>query len=197
MWKQRMLNPDLTILPFWILCVESGTQTGSGDSGTDTGSTDDGGTEPDTGAGKDEKEDQAKEFSRALAKRKAEIEAKYADYDELKKKLADYEAKEQAGKSDMDKLAERIATIEKERDELAAREERSKLIASVAKATDTPVDVVAMLTGDTEEDLTKAVESLKSLMKPQKRAAPPAAHPKRTDTVAMSAMDHLRAAFSD
>lgn len=48
--------------------------------------------------------ERSKDFSRALAKRVAEIEARYSDYEELKAKAAKYDECENESKSDMSKL---------------------------------------------------------------------------------------------
>ena len=93
------------------------------DSGEQSGGSGEPSAEPEKPTGETDGEDRSKDFSRALAKRVAEIEAKYSDYEELKAKAAKYDERESESKSDMDKLNERLAAIEKERDELKASEE--------------------------------------------------------------------------
>lgn len=156
-----------------------------------------------TGDGKPDGDgdDRSKEFSHALAKRAAEIEAKYSDYEELKAKAAKYDERESESKSDMDKLNERLTAIEKERDELKAAETRRTLVDKVAKDAGIPADAVAMLSGDDEATLKEHADALAKLIqtsKPKRRGAPPAARntepPHDGD---MSAMDLLRGAYSD
>jgi chromosome segregation ATPase len=151
----------------------------------------------------DDKHDQSKDFSRALAKRAAEIEAKYSDYEELKSKAAKFDERESESKTDIDKLNERLATIEKERDELKASQEHRSLVDQVAKDTGLPPDIVSMLTGGDTETLKTNAESLKQLMEKQSngkhQGAPNAAHHEgsRTPSNDMSPMDMLRDAYSE
>lgn len=93
----------------------------------------------------DEKQDpQAKDFSRALAKRVAEIEAKYADYEELKAKAAKYDA----GQNDAEA---RLAKLERRFDEADKAKARRSEVEKVAKETGLPVELVAMLDGDGDQ----------------------------------------------
>lgn len=93
----------------------------------------------------DEKQDpQAKDFSRALAKRVAEIEAKYADYEELKAKAAKYDA----GQNDAEA---RLAKLERRFDEADKAKARRSEVEKVAKETGLPGDLVAMLDGDGDQ----------------------------------------------
>lgn len=178
-----------------VMTIDAGADTGGSD--TETGDT--------AGAGdKDghEQSDRSKDFSRALAKRAAEIEAKYSDYEELKAKAAKYDERESESKSDMDKLNERLAAIEKERDELKASEERRSLVDKVAKETGLPADVVSMLAGDDESSLKEHAGRLNELMtakqgKPR-HGSPKSAQPDgRREVDGLTAMDLLRDAYSE
>lgn len=92
-----------------------------------------------------EKQDpQAKDFSRALAKRAAEIEAKYADYEELKAKAAKYDA----GQNDAEA---RLAELERRFDEADKAKARQSEVEKVAKETGLPVELAAMLDGDGDQ----------------------------------------------
>ena len=134
------------------------------DSGEQSGGSGEPSAEPEKPTGETDGEDRSKDFSRALAKRVAEIEAKYSDYEELKAKAAKYDERESESKSDMDKLNERLAAIEKERDELKASEEHRTLVDKVAKETGLPAEVVAMLSGDDESALKEHAGKLGELM---------------------------------
>lgn len=139
-------------------------------------------TTPDDDNGNGNKSDASKEFSHALAKRAAEIEQKYEaklkDYEQLKKKAAAYDEQQESGKSEMDRLNERIATIEAERDKLAAEKQHHDLVSRVAKETGVPADVLTLLSADDEHGLTAAAETLKAQFSKSagRRGAPPAGH---------------------
>ena len=102
----------------------------------------------DTKANEDNQSQEAKDFSRALAKRAAEIEAKYADYEDLKAKAAQLDEIEEAKKSEMDKLREQAEQAARERDELKAARERDELAASIAKETGLDRETVGLLAGE-------------------------------------------------
>lgn len=138
MWELHNLNKGQRMRP--IMTIESIQDTGGSDEAADTS--------PEERKDSVESENRSKDFSRALAKRKAELEAKYADYDELKKKAEAFDKQHESNQSDMDKLTERIAAIEAERDKLAAEKQRNELVASIAKEHDLSPEVVALLHGD-------------------------------------------------
>ncbi|OXN01650.1 capsid assembly scaffolding protein Gp46 family protein [Bifidobacterium vansinderenii] len=169
----------------------------------DTGGDEGSGSEQshDAGALNEHKDDQSKDFSRALAKRAAEIEAKYSDYEELKAKAAKYDAQESESKSDLDRLGERLAAIEKERDELKAADAHRTLVTKIAADTGLPTDMVALLSGDDENTLAEQAKKLSSLMEKTttRQRGPKAAsqNGKRPPEDAKSAMDMLRAAYAD
>ena len=157
-------------------------------------------SEPKGGNGADEK----------TARRLAELEARLADWEQVKAKADKWDAHEASGddkddKSDneaLDKLNERLAAIEKERDELKAEQARRDLVDKVAKATGLDATAVAMLNGDDEKTLTDAATSLLALMDDKaKNTKPRGPKPPRTDPLgadsAMSPMDRMRAAYSN
>lgn len=172
------------------------------DSGEQSGGSGEPSAEPEKPTGKTDGEDRSKDFSRALAKRVAEIEAKYSDYEELKAKAAKYDERESESKSDMDKLNERLAAIEKERDELKASEEHRTLVDKVAKETGLPAEVVAMLSGDDESALKEHAGKLGELMS-SKQPKPRHGSPRTAQAGGRragdnpTAMDLLRDAYSD
>jgi predicted nucleic acid-binding Zn-ribbon protein len=126
--------------PIWCI-VESNSETGSKNTSPTTSS-----NENVTG----KQTEEAKEFSKALAKRAAEIEAKYSDYEQLKEKAGKLDEIEEAKKSELDKLREQTEKAVKERDELKAARERDLLIRSIGKETGLDVEVVSLLQGDGE-----------------------------------------------
>lgn len=151
----------------------------------------------------DQGKDQSKDFSRALAKRAAEIEAKYPNYDEYKEKAAKFDEQANESKTDIDKLNERLASIEKERDDLKAAQERQTLISSIAQETGLPASVVSMLSGDDTDALKQHAQSLKELMETKnterRKGAPNAAHRKENlePTGDETPMSLLRDAYSE
>ena len=108
--------------------------------------------------------DTAKEFSRALAKRVEQIEAKYADYDQLKAKLAEYEAQASADSETSKTLEERIAALEQERDTAQAELAHSKLVDQLAHDSGVDKQIISMLAGDGDE-LESKVKQLAELLK--------------------------------
>lgn len=195
----KLHNPDLwpqvTLRPYFT--IDSGSDGGS----SNPESKDPPQNDPDGDHGKDDPT--SKEFSRALAKRVAEIERKYEDrlkdYEQLKKKADAYDEQQKAGKSDMDRLNERLAAIEAERDKLAAEKQRRELVSRVAKETGMPSDVLAMLSADDEETLKAAAETLKEQFgKTGRRGAPRAGHSDwHTPKDDRHGMDLLRDAYSN
>lgn len=146
--------------------------------------------------------DTSKEFSHALSKRAAEIEAKYADYDELKAKAEKYDAGQNESKSDMEKLTARLDVIEKERDQLKAGQRRRELTDAIAKETGLDASVVSMLAGTDEKTIKEHAEALAKLMEDKKpkpkgtvRAISSDSH--RPPEKGASAMDLLRDAYSE
>lgn len=145
----------------------------------------------------------------AAAKRLAELEAKLADWEQVKAKADKWDAHEaSAGDKDKDgdealaKLNERLAAIEQERDELKAKQARRDLVDKVAEATGLDANAVAMLNGDDEKALADAATSLLALMDGKAKSTKPRGpKPPRTDPVgadaSMSPMDRMRAAYSN
>ena len=176
MWQLHNLNQwQRNTHP--IMTIDTGNNAG-GD-GDDKPVTSENSTSTDDPGKQDER---SREFSRALAKRKAELEKqfedKYQDYEELKKKAQAFDEQQESGKSDMDKLNERLAAIEAERDKLAAEKQHAAIVAGIAKETELPEQAISLLAGDDEESLRAAATELKTLMGERKprRGAPPATH---------------------
>ena len=99
-----------------------------------------------------------------LKKEEAKIKAKYSDYAELKEKAAKFDELAEANKTELEKANERAAKLQAELDGIkqaaALREMREKI------ATDNNIPV-ELLTGATEEECTKQVETIKTLLNAQ------------------------------
>lgn len=119
----------------------SGSPDPAGNGGNDNGEPDTPKPQPPKPPEVEKQDPQAKDFSRALAKRVAEIEAKYADYEELKAKAAKYDA----GQNDAEA---RLAELERRLDEADKAKARRSEVEKVAKETGLPVELAAMLDGD-------------------------------------------------
>lgn len=148
--------------------------------------------------------DESKEFSRALAKRAAEIEARYADYDEIKSKAAKLDEIEEAKKSEIDKLREQAEQAAKERDELKAAHERELLLGSIADDTGLSREVVALLAGEGDalkanaQKLQEAIGEITEKQQGTKPKLPPANPPTAGgDLCRMSPAQLLAAAYAD
>lgn len=160
---------------------------------------------PADNGGDGHEDDTSKEFSRALAKRAAEIEAKYHDYEELKAKAAKYDEAEEAAKSELERMREAKEKAEAERDRLKAEGERSRLVDSIAEETGLDRSVVAMLSGD-EKQLREHAEKLSAMVKDKsrqeredrrKRSLPPTNPPAGGGDERRSAKELLRDAYAD
>lgn len=154
-------------------------------------------------ANEDNQSQEAKDFSRALAKRAAEIEAKYADYEDLKAKAAQLDEIEEAKKSEMDKLREQAEQAARERDELKAARERDELAASIAKETRLDLETVGLLAGEGDtlkanaERLKEIIGETSKLQEPKPKLPP--ANPPATGTAGshMSPTQLLSSAYAD
>ena len=104
------------------------------------------------------------EVNSFLKREEEKIKAKYADYADLQTKAAKLDEIEAANKSELEKANERAAKLKAELDGIkqaaALREMREKI------ATDNNIPV-ELLTGATEEECTKQVETIKTLLNAQ------------------------------
>lgn len=143
---------------------------------------------------KNAKDDQSKEFSHALAARveqeRQKIEAKYADYADLKAKADKYDQGESDNQSKLEEtnkaLKEARTTIEeleRQTEALKAKEARTILIAEIAKDTGLDTDIIARLQGDGDE-LKANAKALADTIAPNHGlpTPPPAGHAGRTGT---------------
>jgi chromosome segregation ATPase len=165
--------------------------------GEGSGSQEPAGAKPES---EDAPKDTSKEFSHALSKRAAEIEAKYADYDDLKAKAEKYDKAQDESKSEAEKLREQLEASNKERDQLKADQTRRELTDAIAKETGLDASVVSMLDGSDEKTLKEHAAAIAKLMESNKptgaaRALPERSH--RPPEKGASAMDMLRDAYSN
>ena len=104
------------------------------------------------------------EVNSFLKREEEKIKAKYADYADLQAKASKLDELEEANKSALEKANDRAAKLQAELDGIkqaaALREMREKI------ATDNNIPV-ELLTGATEEECTKQVETIKTLLNAQ------------------------------
>ena len=162
-----------------------------------------GGSEPSAGQttggegddAKNAKDDQSKEFSHALAARveqeRQKIEAKYADYADLKAKADKYDQGESDNQSKLEEANKaleeartKIEELERWTEALKAKEARTVLIAEIAKDTGLDTDLIARLQGDGDE-LKANAKALADTIAPNHGlpTPPPAGHAGRTGTL--------------
>lgn len=85
-----------------------------------------------------------------------------ADYDELKAKAARLDELEEASKSELQKATERADALQKELDGMRAAQQRQTLVAQVAKETGVDAELLATMSGATEEEVKANAELLKA-----------------------------------
>lgn len=134
-------------VPFYIRFIANTDAVGGGEqSDTDSQQTVENDSTNDTESSKQESKqsETSKEFSRALNKRVEEVEAKYANYDELKEKAEKYDSQESAN-------AQLIEKLQAENDALKAKAEHNAQVEKVAHETELDVQLISLLKGDGKE----------------------------------------------
>lgn len=144
--------------------------------------------------------DNAKEFSHALAARveeeKAKLEARYAGYDEYKAKAAKYDAGEGDNAAKLEAAGKKIEALTKEIAALKATAERETLIGQIAKDTGLGRDVISRLKGDGDE-LKANAKALKDSLRPNiGLPTPPAGKPAAATTGSMTPLQLLSQAYA-
>ncbi|OTA27235.1 hypothetical protein B9G54_01570 [Alloscardovia macacae] len=145
-----------TKIPFWIRFIDTPAESGGVETSTDEPKTAEQ-LEAEAAAAKkadalrEPDRESAKDFSKALNKRVSEIEAKYADYEELKAKAAKYDQNESENLSRLEELEQQAKSVEAERDQLKAQAERTALIATVSQETGLSTEVLELLKGEGDE----------------------------------------------
>lgn len=144
--------------------------------------------------------DNAKEFSHALAARveeeKAKLEARYAGYDEYKAKAAKYDAGEGDNAAKLEAADKKIESLTKEIAALKATAERETLIGQIAKDTGLDRDVIDRLKGDGDE-LKANAKALKDSLRPNiGLPTPPAGATATSTTGNMTPLQLLSQAYA-
>lgn len=144
--------------------------------------------------------DNAKEFSHALAARveeeKAKLEARYAGYDKYKAKAAKYDAGEGDNAAKLEAAGKKIEALTKEIAALKATAERETLIGQIAKDTGLGRDVISRLKGDGDE-LKANAKALKDSLRPNiGLPTPPAGKPAAATTGSMTPLQLLSQAYA-
>lgn len=134
-------------VPFYIRFIaNTDTVGGSEQSDTDSQQTVENDSTNDTENSKQESKqsETSKDFSRALNKRVEEVEAKYANYDELKEKAEKYDSQESAN-------AQLIEKLKAENDALKATAEHNAQVEKLAHETELDVQLITLLKGEGKE----------------------------------------------
>jgi hypothetical protein len=87
---------------------------------------------------------------------------KHADYDQLKAKAAKYDEAEEAAKSDLQKATERAEQLQKELDGMKAAQQRQAIVTQVAKDTGVDAEILATMSGATEDEIKANADLLKA-----------------------------------
>lgn len=134
-------------VPFYIRFIANTDAVGGSEqSDTDSQQTVENDSTNDTENSKQESKqsETSKDFSRALNKRVEEVEAKYANYDELKEKAEKYDSQESAN-------AQLIEKLQAENDALKATAEHNAQVEKLAHETELDVQLIGLLKGDGKE----------------------------------------------
>nr|DAY37357.1 MAG TPA: Major head protein [Caudoviricetes sp.] len=132
----------------------------------------------------------SKEFSRALNKRVEEVEAKYANYDELKEKAEKYDSQESTN-------AQLIEKLQAENDALKAKAEHNAQVEKLAHETELDVQLISLLKGDGKE-LEGNAAILAKFFKAREHNLPTAGTKSSVPpSVKMTPFERIAAAFSN
>lgn len=121
------------------------------------------------GAAQGERTFTQEEVNRLIGERVNKVNAKYADYPDLKAKAAKYDELQEASKSETEKLMDRVNRAESERDEMRAAIARRDLLDKVSKETGVPSN---LLKGDTEEELVSSARQIAEFAKASEPGIP-------------------------
>lgn len=132
----------------------------------------------------------SKDFSRALNKRIEEVEAKYANYDELKEKAEKYDSQESAN-------AQLIEKLQAENDALKATAEHNAQVEKLAHETELDVQLISILKGDGKE-LEENAAILAKFFKAREHNLPTAGTKSSVPpSVKMTPFERIAAAYSN
>lgn len=97
------------------------------------------------------------ELNAIIQKRLAQVEGKYADYNDLKDKAAKYDAAEEAAKSDLQKAQDQAQSYKQKYEDLIAQNKVRDIRVRVSSETGVPVDLI---TATTEEECKKQAAAI-------------------------------------
>ena len=180
-------------VPFYIRFIANTDAVGGSEqSDTDSQQTVENDSTNDTESSKQESKqsETSKEFSRALNKRVEEVEAKYANYDELKEKAEKYDSQESAN-------AQLIEKLQAENDALKAKAEHNAQVEKVAHETELDVQLISLLKGDGKE-LEENAAILAKFFKAREHNLPTAGTKSSVPpSVKMTPFERIAAAYSN
>lgn len=180
-------------VPFYIRFIANTDAVGGSEqSDTDSQQTVENDSTNDTESSKQESKqsETSKEFSRELNKRVEEVEAKYANYDELKEKAEKYDSQESAN-------AQLIEKLQAENDALKAKAEHNAQVEKVAHETELDVQLISLLKGDGKE-LEENAAILAKFFKAREHNLPTAGTKSSVPpSVKMTPFERIAAAFSN
>lgn len=180
-------------VPFYIRFIVNTDAVGGGEqSDTDSQQTveNDSTNEAENSKQESKQSETSKDFSRALNKRVEEVEAKYANYDELKEKAEKYDSQESAN-------AQLIEKLQAENDALKAKAEHNAQVEKLAHETELDVQLISLLKGDGKE-LEENAAILAKFFKAREHNLPTAGTKSSVPpSVKMTPFERIAAAFSN
>lgn len=180
-------------VPFYIRFIANTDAVGGGEqSDTDSQQTveNDSTNETENSKQESKQSETSKDFSRALNKRVEEVEAKYANYDELKEKAEKYDSQESAN-------AQLIEKLQAENDALKATAEHNAQVEKLAHETELDVQLISLLKGDGKE-LEENAAILAKFFKAREHNLPTAGTKSSVPpSVKMTPFERIAAAFSN
>ena len=103
------------------------------------------------------------ELDSILKERLDRANAKYSDYEELKKKAAEYDKQAEAGKTELQKATDKAKALQEKLDALTKASEIQKVREKIATEMKIPAN---LLTGDTEDDCKAQAQAILDFAKP-------------------------------
>ena len=116
------------------------------------------------------------EVDKIVGERLGRERAKYADFDAFKEKAEKFDEIQEQSKSELQKALEKSEALQKELDDIKAREQVRGIRESVANETSVPA---SLLTGTTEEECKAQAEAIKAYANPSYPSVKDAGEPKR------------------
>lgn len=183
-------------IPWYVQFITNPASLEGGSSSNESQNTEAESSENDTDSQPDSARDQSKDFSRALAKRVAQIEAKYADYEELKAKAAKYDQGTSDTQAQLDKLTDKLEHLEAERDALKKQEAHAQLISKTAKELGVSAEALSLISGDGDEFTQNATKLAEFLKKTDSQLPPAGRRERNTDSEKVTPQSRMSNAYS-